>query len=160
MPGSGYFADTALGIPGGRRAGVVGQIVVFNLFAKSLAAPRNQIQLCHDLVGCLRFTRIFGNAKLPLQPKPFHRSRLVGGRESAALFTTFDRTQSRPPCCGPLTKRREALRRDLISMNLCYCHLTHFIYPVPRSMGKNGLVPGPACIYVYNLNEGGWSHLP
>jgi|SRR5580658_7379306 hypothetical protein len=22
-------------------------------------------------------------------------------------------------------------------------------------MGKNGLVPGPACVYVYNLNEGG-----
>ena len=67
---------TALGIRGGRRAGVGGH-VVFNLLAKSLPAPRNEIQLSHDLVGCFRFTRIFGNAKLPLQPKPFHRGRFA-----------------------------------------------------------------------------------
>lgn len=52
--------------------------MVFNLFAKRLPVPGNLIQLRHDPVGCLRFTRIFGHPKLPLQPKPLHRGRFIG----------------------------------------------------------------------------------
>jgi hypothetical protein len=85
---------------------VCGQKVLVRFLAEGLPTPGHYVEFRHDLVGRLWLTRIFSYPKLPLQPEPFHRSRLIRCGEASALFTTFDEIQfmssgpNRPPAAA------------------------------------------------------------